>query len=182
LQTLDKHNLSIVGTVMAQTVALDHYTVVVDRMLDTFIDINEKIEQSGKFNAGVSGLRFAQLGEGTCDSHSRVLVGEQDKRRLFQLIASNSTVITDVLSKLGIFDKSDVAWKYADYTPAWEGLREEFEVEERFKHLEYKLELIKDNTRFFLDMLHNQKSSNLEWIIIILIASELGLGLLPYFT
>lgn len=53
-QTLDKHNLSIVGTVMAQTVALDHYTVVVDRMLDTFIDINEKIEQSGKFNAGVS--------------------------------------------------------------------------------------------------------------------------------
>lgn len=91
-------------------------------------------------------------------------------------------MITDVLSKLGIFDKSDVAWKYADYTPAWEGLREEFEVEERFKHLEYKLELIKDNTRFFLDMLHNQKSSNLEWIIIILIASELGLGLLPYFT
>lgn len=43
---------------MAQTVALDHYTVLVDRMLDTFIDINEKIEHSGKFNAGVRKLGF----------------------------------------------------------------------------------------------------------------------------
>ena len=37
--------------------------------------------------------------------------------------------------------------------------------------------VIQHNTRFFLEVLHNKKSDKLEWIIIILIAAELSLGL-----
>ncbi|RYY88676.1 hypothetical protein EON63_02035 [archaeon] len=35
------------GTVMAQTVALDYYASSVDRMLEGFIKMNQKIQQSG---------------------------------------------------------------------------------------------------------------------------------------
>ena len=37
--------------------------------------------------------------------------------------------------------------------------------------------LMKHNVRFFLDILQNRKSDTLEWIIILLIAGEICLGL-----
>lgn len=37
----------------------------------------------------------------------------------------------------------------------------------------YKLALIQDNTKFFLEIMHNQKSNMLEWTIIVLISAEI---------
>ena len=67
----------IIGTVMAQTVALDHYAESVERMIVSFMRMNMKIEQSGNFDL-------------------------LDKKYLYKLIASNNTVITNVLSKVRI--------------------------------------------------------------------------------
>ncbi|CAN0234637.1 unnamed protein product, partial [Phaeothamnion confervicola] len=53
----------------------------------------------------------------------------------------------------------------------------EFELVPRFRDLEFKLNLIQHNTKFFLDVLHNQKSDKLEWTIIVLICGEICLGL-----
>jgi len=74
--------LTIVGTVMAQTVALDYYAVAADRMIESFMKMNLKIEDRGNFNE----LKIVDL---------------------HKLIASNNSVITNVLSKLGIFEGSD---------------------------------------------------------------------------
>lgn len=60
---------------MAQTVALDHYAESVERMIVSFMRMNMKIEQSGNFDL-------------------------LDKKDLYKLIASNNTVITNVLSKV----------------------------------------------------------------------------------
>ena len=79
IRCLDNNNIIIVGTVMAQTVALDYYAVAVERMLENFMRMNMKIEESGNFDL-------------------------LDKRSLYKLIATNNTVITNVLSKLGIFE------------------------------------------------------------------------------
>ena len=77
------------------------------------------------------------------------------------------------LSKLSLLERSDIAWRMPQYVHVWEGLREEFEVEPRFSNLKYKLNLIQDNTKFFLEVMHNQKSNMLEWIIIVLISAEI---------
>ena len=45
-------------------------------------------------------------------------------------------------------------------------------MDDRFQNLEFKLNLIQNNTRFFIEILHNQKANNAEWIIIGLIALE----------
>ena len=50
------NNIVIVGTVMAQTVALDYYAVAVERMLENFMHMNVKIEESGNFDSLVSPL------------------------------------------------------------------------------------------------------------------------------
>jgi len=154
IKKLDANNIAIVATVMSQTVSLDYYADNVDKMLETFMMMNLKVENTG--GNAISAL---------------------DKQQLFRLVASNNTVITNVLSKLGIFEGSDAAWENADYHYTWEALRTEFELDYRFKDLSLKLDLVKDNSRFFLDIIKAEKGEKLEWVIIILIAVEVVLGL-----
>lgn len=40
-------------------------------------------------------------------------------------------------------------------------------------HTRYKLTIIQENTKFFLEVMHNQKSNKLEWIIIVLLSAEI---------
>jgi uncharacterized Rmd1/YagE family protein len=44
--------------------------------------------------------------------------------------------------------------------------------------VEFKLDLIQQNAKFFLEVLHAQKSNALEWVIIVLISFECGLMIL----
>ena len=152
IRNLDNKNIAIVSTVMAQTVALDYCEIIVNRIMESFMMMNMKIEESGNFDQ----LKVTDL---------------------YKLIATNNTVITNVLSKLGIFEGSDAAWENQDYSDTWEILRKDFELDNRYKDIALKLDIVKDNTRFFLEILHNKKSTKLEWTIIILIAAEIMIGL-----
>jgi uncharacterized Rmd1/YagE family protein len=155
IKKLNSNHLEIVAAIMAQTVALDHYAVLVDKIVETFSKMNIKMGESGKFD-------------------------ELDRRKLFSLIASNNTVITSVVSKLGIFEGSDAAWDDGDTWDTWDSLRKDFELDHRFKDLSLKLEIVRDNTTFFLEILNHQKSTKLEWIIIVLISAEIMISLAPY--
>ena len=55
----------------------------------------------------------------------------------------------------------------------WEGLRADFELEQRFEAMDYKLELIITQAKFYMEILQNRKSDTLEWIIILLIGAEI---------
>ena len=48
----------------------------------------------------------------------------------------------------------------------------EFDIDQRFEHIEFKLNLIQQNAKFFLEVMAENKSNTLEWIIIILILFE----------
>ncbi len=75
------------------------------------------------------------------------------KKSLFMLIAQNITVTINIIKKLRLFEKNETAWKDAELHQIWEGLREEFELQSRFKNLEFVLQLIEHNTKFFLEIL-----------------------------
>lgn len=51
-------------------------------------------------------------------------------------------------------------------------MKNEFEIYNRFENIEFKLNLIQENAKFFLEVLQGQKSNTLEWVIIVLIAFE----------
>ena len=67
-----------------------------------------------------------------------------------------------MVAKLGIKDRSDTAWNMSQYQRIHEGMKSEFEIDNRFEHIEFKLNLIQQNAKFFLEILHNQKSDTLE--------------------
>lgn len=152
LQTLDLRNMQVIAQVLAQSVALDYYSSHVERTLETFCSMNLEMVETAS-SAGV------------------------DKNVLLRLVAENNIVMTEIISKLGVHERYDIAWKYVQYGRIWEFLRSELEMEPRFKTLDMKLNLIQDNLKYFLEILQARKSDSLEWTIIILIAVEIGLSL-----
>ena len=116
---LDSKNLSIISTVMAQTVSLDYYADAVDRMLEKFQEMNLRVE-----NMSGTGLGSNP-------------VGTLDKTRLYKLVALNNTVITNVLSKLG-HSKAQMPRGTVATITTWEALND-FELDYRFKDPSLKL-------------------------------------------
>ena len=152
LQTLDLRNMQVIAQVLAQSVALDFYSAHVERTIETFCSMNLEMAES----ASIAGV---------------------DKQVLLRLVAENNIVMTEIISKLGVHERYDIAWKYVQYGRIWEFLRAELEMEPRFKTLDMKLNLIQDNLKYFLEILQARKSDSLEWTIIILIAVEIVLSL-----
>ncbi len=147
VESLDLNSCSVVANIMAQTVALDSYNDIAEELLSTFADINSIVRRTGKFT-------------------------EMQKDSLFRVVATNNAIFIDMISKLGIKERSDTAWNLTRYTQVHEGMKDEFEIEHRFDNIEFKLDMIQQNAKFFLEMLHSQKTNTLEWIIIVLILFE----------
>ncbi|GFH62087.1 hypothetical protein CTEN210_18563 [Chaetoceros tenuissimus] len=153
VKNMNVHNVSIVSNIMAQTVALDSHNDTVDELLSTFESINDTVRTTAKFTS-------------------------LEKEQLFKIVAQNNSLLIDMIAKLGIKNKSDYAWNLTQYERLHEGMRHEFEIDPRFEHIEFKLNMIQDNAKFFLEILQNQKTDTLEWIIIILITFECVLMIL----
>ena len=151
LKRLDVNNISVISAVLAQTVALEHYEHKVDAMVEIFSKLNKSTELTGDLNIS--------------------------KKRLFSLVAENNNTLTELITRLGLLGRSDTAWQYAQYNIVWEGLRQDFELEDRFQDLDYKLNLIQTQVKFYLEILQNRKSDFLEWTIIVLIALEICVSL-----
>eukprot|EP00593_Proboscia_inermis_P016959 CAMPEP_0171324280 /NCGR_PEP_ID=MMETSP0816-20121228/116087_1 /TAXON_ID=420281 /ORGANISM="Proboscia inermis, Strain CCAP1064/1" /LENGTH=195 /DNA_ID=CAMNT_0011823171 /DNA_START=546 /DNA_END=1130 /DNA_ORIENTATION=+ len=141
IKAFNMNNVAVISTIMAQTVALDSYNEMVDDLLGNFAKINFTVKQTGNFTA-------------------------MERERLFKVVAQNNSIFIDMVSKLGLKDRSDTAWNMSQYETVYEAMKGEFEINGRFKHIQFKLDLIQQNAKFFLEILHNQKTNTLEWIII----------------
>jgi len=144
---LNRNSVAVISTVMAHTVALDSYNETVDELLASFAKINNTVKKTGNFTA-------------------------MERETIFKIVAQNNAIFIELIAKLGIKDRSDTAWNLAIYERIYDEMKDEFEIDLRFDRLEYKLNLIQQNAKFFLEIKHHEKSNSLEWIIIVLIAFE----------
>ncbi|KAL8166822.1 hypothetical protein V2J09_008321 [Rumex salicifolius] len=151
LQYLNVDGIRTIGSVLGQSIALDYYVRQVDGMVAEFTDINRAMEKTGTFT--------------------------MKRKKLFQLVGKANSNLADVILKLGLFERSDIAWKDAKYAQIWEYLRDEFELTQRFASLDYKLKFVEHNIRFLQEILQNRRSDFLEWLIIILISVEILISL-----
>ncbi|RLN83698.1 hypothetical protein DYB28_005239 [Aphanomyces astaci] len=147
VQEIDHVNIQVIAGVLAQTVALEHYERQVDAILAEFEKLNTLVEKKGPQTA-LFGLTF--LGTQSTE--------REQHRKLFQIVATNNTLLIDLVSKLRVIDRKrpgDAAWSHTRYHSMWETLLEEFELNERFNNLNFKLELIQ----------HNTKVSHTKWVL-----------------
>lgn len=147
LKTLSIDGIRTIGSVLGQSIALDYYIRQVDGMVAEFTDINREMEKTGTFT--------------------------MKRKKLFQLVGKANSNLADVILKLGLFERSDIAWKNANYAQIWEYLRDEYELTQRFGNLDFKLKFVEHNIRFLQEILQNRRSDFLEWLVIILISVEI---------
>ncbi|XP_028803641.1 uncharacterized protein LOC114758715 [Neltuma alba] len=146
LKSLDTDGIRIIGSVLGQSIALDYFVSQVDSLVEEFADINRGMEKTGTFT--------------------------MDKKKLLQLVGKANSNLADVILKVGLFERSEIAWRDAKYAEIYEYLREEYEVAQRFGNLDFKLKFVEHNIHFLQEVLQNRKSDFLEWCIIFLLFIE----------
>lgn len=144
---LDLNAVAVISEVMAQSVALDSYNDIVDSLLENFAVVNSKISATNQMD----GL---------------------DKKMLFSKIAQNNRIFIDLISKLRIKGRSQIAWDQGEYEVIHSGMTTEFDIDDRFELIQFKLDLIQQNSKLFLEVIHHQKSASVEWVIVGLIGVE----------
>ncbi|KAL2559223.1 hypothetical protein Fot_04189 [Forsythia ovata] len=146
LKNLDIDSIRIISSVLGQSIALDYFVSQVDGIVEEFTDINRGMEKSGTFT--------------------------MDRKKLFQLVGKANSNLADVILKVGLFERSEIAWRDAKYAQILDYLREEYEVAQRFGNLDFKLKFVEHNIHFLQEVLQNRKSDLLEWCIIVLLSIE----------
>ncbi|KAG8055307.1 hypothetical protein GUJ93_ZPchr0001g31557 [Zizania palustris] len=116
LKSLDTDGIRIISSVLGQSIALDHYIRQVDDMVEEFTEINRVMEKTGDFT--------------------------MQRKKLFQLVGKANSNLADVIIRLGLFDRSEIAWKNSNYAQILEYLREEYELNQRFGSLDFKLKFV----------------------------------------
>ncbi|GAA0176606.1 hypothetical protein LIER_29568 [Lithospermum erythrorhizon] len=146
LKKFDTDSLRVIGSVLGQSIALDYFVSQVDGMVEEFSHINRVMEKTGNFT--------------------------MDRKKLFKLVGKANSNLADVILKVRIFERSEIAWRDSKYAQILEYLREEYEVSQRFGNLNFKLKFVEHNIHFLQEVLQNRKSDLLEWCIIVLLSIE----------
>ncbi|CAI0462996.1 unnamed protein product [Linum tenue] len=85
-------------------------------MVEEFAGINRGMEKTGTFT--------------------------MDRTTLIKLVGKANSNLADVILKVGLFERSEIAWKDAKYSQIYEYLRDEYEVAQRFGSLDFKLKFV----------------------------------------
>jgi uncharacterized Rmd1/YagE family protein len=148
---LSPERMQIVADVLAKDVMLDYFEVKVASVFDRVEPLAARLKHHGHRNFKVREL-LSQIGDVLLTQHR--MVGRAE-----------------------VLEKPEVLW----YTPELEGLfgrlEREYEIRERSRALDNKLEVIGDTAETLLDLVHTSRSQKIEWYIVGLILFEILLSL-----
>ena len=144
--------IDLLATVIGQSVGMEYYENDVDRILRRIDEFAGEVAERGSSKRGVKELtRF---------------VGEAMQLR-------NQVIFT-----LSLLDSPPATWDDESLDRVHRDLRAAFAIEDRYRALDHKLNMIRDSLELMVDMTRQRQSAMLEWGIAILIAIELLIALL----
>lgn len=143
--TLDK--LRIVSLALAQSVALDHFEAAVSQAMARFQPVVAALSRAGKLAL--------------------------PHREVLRLVGFAMEVRAAVLDNLTLFDDPPETWESEALAHLDSDLYDQFDLEERLGAIREKLAYLQDAGATFLGLLDTRKNHRLEWIVILLILSEI---------
>jgi len=145
--TLDFPQIKLVCMVLAQSAALDYYETIVEDLLSKTTLTAKHLKDKGKILGGTkSFMRFI----GFC-----------------------LTVKQEIISNMYILDFPDETWDSEKLYKLYQQMSTFFEMNTRYKALEYKLKIIQESQEIIADLVSTKYSQTMELIIIFLIAFEI---------
>ena len=145
--------VNIISFVIAKSVALERIEEQVDLVLDEMEDVIKLLER-GKLAL--------------------------PDRKLARLASSILNFKYKSIAHIMVLDKPEITWDNADLDQLYGRMANLFELSQRYHEIRTKSETLMDITEVFTGLSHAQRSTRLEWIIIILIAVEIVLYLYKF--
>ncbi|WP_333600718.1 RMD1 family protein [Flavobacterium sp.] len=143
--------MRIVTLNTGQSVALEYYETLTDEMITSSKHYILELERRGKLSIS--------------------------KTNLLKYIGKVLNVKNSVIDNLYILDDPNLVWDNEELNTLNRQLKANFEINTRFKDIDYRLQIIEDNLTLFTDVLNVRESSRLEWVIILLIVLEIAIAL-----
>lgn len=149
-------SLKVISLLLAQSVAMDYYDEDVQEIIKRTDAITKSLQAEGRLPGRVNDLvRFI----GSC-------------------IATKN----DVIATMSLFDKPDSTWEDQQIDQLYNGLRQELEIDDRFRALEAKLRMIQENMELLVDLSNARSTWRLELTVVVLILFEVMLSLWQMFN
>jgi uncharacterized Rmd1/YagE family protein len=142
----DTEMLRLIMMHVSQSVALDHFENLTNKLLEETNSHTQVLEIKGKLDLSGSNLK--------------------------RYIGKTLNLKNRIAENLYIFDSPEETWEDEKLSKLDLGLKKTFDLQSRFRTIEEGLAIVKENLELFKDLLQYRQSMALEWIIIILIAVE----------
>lgn len=143
-------SLNVIALAVSQSVGLEHY----EKRLDTLFSQSRKIVES-IHNFSIS-----------------------RRSHLMQFAKRLALTRHDMVSNLLLLDKPNILWDNEEAETLYNRLAFVLELYDRHEIALSKLSQIKEDVMLVMDIINHKKSEFLEWIIIVLIAVEIVMGIM----
>ncbi len=147
----DPSTLRIVMLNLGQSVALDYYESLTNEIITSSKHYILELERFGKLSIS--------------------------KIDLLKYIGKVLNIKNSIVDNLYILDDPNLVWDNDELDVLNRLLKTNFDINTRFKDLDYRLQIVENNLTLFTDVLNVRESSRLEWTIIILILIEIVIAL-----
>lgn len=131
---------------LSQTVAIDHYSQIMENILSDIKKFASELERYGKLKIS--------------------------KKNMIKFIGRSLTLKNMIIENLYIFDAPDITWDDEHLEKIHKRLVREFDLAARLKEIEYTFQIIDSNLQMFKELYHHSHSAKLEIIVIALILIE----------
>jgi uncharacterized Rmd1/YagE family protein len=148
---IDSSLLRIVMLNIGQSVALEYYEVLTDELIGSSKHYIMELEHRGKLSIS--------------------------KTNLLKYIGRVLNVKNSIVDNLYILDDPNLVWDNEELNLLNRQLKINFDINTRFKDLDYRLQIVENNLTLFTDVLNVRESARLEWVVIILIALEIVIAI-----
>lgn len=155
LREFSVERLQIVADVLAKSVILSHHEINVASVFNKIEPIAASIKRFGN--------------------------GRHQGEDLLKLIGNTIIIQQTMVGLVEIEDKPEQLWDWPNLERLYLRLEDEYEIGERNRALERKLELISRTAQTVLDLMQHQSAVRVEWYIVILIVVEILLNIYELF-
>lgn len=151
VSNLDTHVVELISLTLAQSVAMDYYEEDVRAAYGRVEEFANTLAARGK-------IRLSE-------------------RAINQFVGSILGVRNQIAMTLSLLDAPLATWEREAYDKLYRSLRVAFEIDDRYRTVEHKIQLIQQNLEIFVDLVQYRRSQLLELTVIVLIAFEVVLAL-----
>ncbi len=143
---IDEEMIRLIMLHTSQSVALDRYSEITESLLEEATKHTDSLEKRGR-------LRISSL-------------------KLKKFIGRTLNIKNRISENLYIFDSPEVVWEDEQLEKLDNDLKNTFDLKNRYRNIQDRITIIKENLELFKDIWNHKESSTLEWVIIILIVIE----------